>query len=51
MILQAEKCVFMLYDHDSGELQAAKPALNLTTNQVKMMRVPATQGVSGEVFR
>ncbi len=51
MILQAEKCVFMLYDQDSGELQAAKPALNLTDEQVKLLRVSATQGVSGEVFR
>lgn len=51
MILQAEKCVFMLYDEDTGELQAAKPAIGLTDEQVKMFRVPATQGISGEVFR
>ena len=51
MMLQAEKCVFMLYDEDSGELQAAKPAVGLTDEQVRMFRVPATQGISGEVFR
>ena len=51
MILQAEKCVFMLFDHDSGELQAAKPAIGLSDEQVQMFRVPTTQGVSGEVFR
>lgn len=51
MILQAEKCVFMLYDEEMGELQAAKPAIGLTDEQVKMFRVPATQGISGEVFR
>ena len=51
MILQAEKCVFMLYDQDSGELQAAKPAIGLTDDQIKLFRVPATQGISGEVFR
>lgn len=50
-ILQASKCVFMLYDEDEGVLQAAKPALNLTDQQIRQFRVPATQGISGEVFR
>lgn len=51
MILQAEKCVFMLFDQETGELAAAKPAIGLSDEQVKMFRVSATQGVSGEVFR
>ena len=51
MILQAEKCVFMLYDKDSGELHSAKPAVGLDDEQIKLFRVPATQGISGEVFR
>ncbi|OFX15849.1 MAG: hypothetical protein A2Z18_09855 [Armatimonadetes bacterium RBG_16_58_9] len=51
MILQAEKCVFMLYDQESGELQAAKPAVGLDDEQIRVFRVPATQGISGEVFR
>lgn len=51
MILQAEKCVFMLYDQDSGELQASKPAVGLEDDQIRVFRVPATQGISGEVFR
>lgn len=51
MILQAEKCVFMLFDGDSGELVAAKPAVGLTDEQVKSFRVRATEGISGEVFR
>lgn len=50
-LLQAEKCVFMLYDEDTGELQAMKPALGLTDQEVAMFRVPATEGISGEVFR
>ena len=50
-LLQAEKCVFMLYDEDSGELQAMKPAIGLTDQEVALFRVPATQGISGEVFR
>lgn len=51
MILQAEKCVFMLFDKDSGELSATRPAFGLTDEQVKSFRVRATQGISGEVFR
>lgn len=50
-MLQAEKCVFMLYDEDSGELQATKPAVGLTDEEVRLFRVPATTGISGEVFR
>ena len=51
MILQAEKCVFLLHDEEEGMLQAAKPAFGLTDEQIRRFRVPATQGVSGEVFR
>lgn len=51
MLLQGEKCVFMLYDEDDGELVAAKPALGFTDAEVKAFRVSATNGVSGEVFR
>lgn len=51
MILQAEKCVFMLHDPESGELVARAPAVGLTEDQVKLFRVRATQGISGEAFR
>jgi len=51
MVLQAEKCVFMLYDEDSGELRASTPAIGLTDQDIRQFRVPATSGVSGEVFR
>ena len=50
-ILQAEKCLFMLFDKDSGELVASKPAIGFTDEELKHLRVRATQGVSGEVFR
>lgn len=50
-ILYAEKCVFMLFDKESGELVASKPAYGLTDEEIKNFRVRATQGVSGEVFR
>ena len=51
MILQAEKCVFMIHDPDEDELFADKPALGFTDEQVKTLRVRTTQGVSGTVFR
>ncbi len=51
MILQAEKCVFMLLDRESGELYAVAPAFGMTDEHIKQFRVRATQGISGEVFR
>ena len=51
MLLQGEKCIFMLYDEDDGELVAAKPALGFNDAEVKAFRVPVTKGISGEVFR
>jgi two-component system phosphate regulon sensor histidine kinase PhoR len=51
MILQAEKCVFMIFDPEDGELFAEKPALGFSDDELKKLRVRSTQGVSGEVFR
>ncbi|NLN75502.1 MAG: GAF domain-containing protein [Armatimonadetes bacterium] len=51
MLLQGEKCVFMLYDEDDGDLVAAKPALGFNDAEIKAFRVPVTAGISGEVFR
>lgn len=50
-ILQAEKCVFMLFDRETGMLEASKPAFGLTDEEIKQFKVRATQGVSGQVFR
>lgn len=50
-ILQAEKVVFMLHDPEEGELRAYPPAYGMTDDEIGMLRVRATQGVSGEVFR
>jgi len=50
-IIQAEKCVIMLYDRETGELVAQWPALGLTRDQVRTFRLRATQGISGEIFR
>ena len=51
MILQAEKCVIMLYDPELGELVAQTPALKMTDEEIAAFRVKINQGISGEVFR
>ena len=50
-ILQAERVVFMLHDPEGGELRAFPPAYGLTDDEIRLLRVRATQGISGEVFR
>lgn len=51
MILQAEKAVIMLYDPETGELVAQRPALGLNDVQLDAFHVRASEGISGEVFR
>jgi two-component system phosphate regulon sensor histidine kinase PhoR len=51
MILQAEKCVFMIHDPDENLLSAHKPALGFDEEELKNFRVRVNQGVSGEAFR
>jgi len=51
MILQAEKCVIMLFEADTGELVAQFPALKLTDEEILAFRVSTTDGISGEAFR
>lgn len=51
MLLQGEKCVFMLYNEDDGELVAAKPAVGFNDAEVRAFRVLSSHGISGEVFR
>ncbi|HEY3416252.1 MAG TPA: ATP-binding protein [Armatimonadota bacterium] len=51
MILGADKCVILLYDPESNELTAQKPALKFTDEEVAVFRVTLDQGISGEIFR
>ncbi|NIM04791.1 MAG: GAF domain-containing protein [Armatimonadetes bacterium] len=51
LIVQAEKCVIMLYDEETGDLVATSPALGISDEEVAKFRIPATQGISGQVFR
>lgn len=51
MILQAEKCMFMLVDQETGELVARPPAYGIGEQDLNLLRVRSTEGISGLVFR
>src|SRR5262245_42874909 len=51
MILQAEKCVIMILDKESGDLVGRTPAYGMSDADIKMLRVKVTHGVAGEVYR
>ncbi len=51
MILQAEKCLIMIVDKETGELVARPPAYGVGDVDLRHFRVRINQGVSGEVFR
>ncbi len=51
MILQAEKVLIMFFDPERGELSAIQPAYGIDENLLSMVKVRATHGVSGQVFR
>jgi PAS domain S-box-containing protein len=50
MLIQAEKCVFLLHDRERNQLVARPPALGFTPEQIKALRFPLDQGLSGFVF-
>jgi len=50
-ILQAEKCVIMLYEPETDNLVACSPAVHFTEEEIDAFRVPSAEGLSGEVFR
>ena len=51
MILQADKCLIMLLDQESGELYAQKPAFGIPEEMMRTLRVSVGEGIAGEVFR
>src|SRR5579862_7684053 len=51
MFVQAEKCVIMVLDRDTGDLIARSPAWGMSEDDVHGFRVHPDQGVSGAVFR
>ena len=50
MLIQAEKCVFLLHDRERNQLVARPPALGFTAEQVKAIRLAPDHGLSGAVF-
>ncbi|MDF2439789.1 MAG: two-component system, OmpR family, phosphate regulon sensor histidine kinase PhoR, partial [Abditibacteriota bacterium] len=50
MLMQAEKCVFLLHDRERGELVARRPALGLNAEEVRTLKVPLGSGISGRAF-
>lgn len=51
MILQAEKIVIMFYDREQGELIGIPPSYGVDEERLKLFRVRASAGLSGQVFR
>lgn len=51
MILQAERCCFLLLDRDTGDLAGTPPAFGFSEEELKSLRVKSTEGISGLVFR
>ena len=51
MILQAEKIVIMFYDREAGELIGIPPSYGVDEAHLKVFRIRATHGLSGQVFR
>ena len=51
MILQAEKCIFLLHDQRSRELFGHRPAFGVANELLRAFRVPDDQGISGAVFQ
>lgn len=51
MILQADKVLMMFFDRETGELVAIPPAYGIDESLLSMVRMRATQGISGQVFR
>ncbi len=51
MIMQSEKCVFMLPDEKETQLVAQKPAKGIEDKELRLFRVDPKHGVSGKVYR
>lgn len=51
MMLQAEKCAFLLHDGEENQLVARAPSLGLAPDQIRMLRLPANSGLIGEAYR
>ena len=50
MLMQAEKCVFLLHDRERDLLVARRPALGLSVAELRLLRVPAQSALATSVF-
>ena len=50
MLVQAEKCVFLLHDRERHELVARPPALGFSREQLRALRLPIDQGIASRAF-
>ncbi len=50
MLVQAEKCVFLLHDRERAELVARPPALGFSREQLRALRLPIDKGVASRAF-
>lgn len=50
MLMQAEKCVFLLHDHERDLLVARPPALGLSDSELRLLRVPVQSALASSVF-
>ena len=51
MLVQAEKCVFLLHDRERHELVARPPALGFSREQLRALRLPVDKGVASQAFQ
>ncbi len=50
MLVQAEKCVFLLHDRERNELVARPPALGFSREQVRALHIPLGSSVAARAF-
>jgi len=50
MLVQAEKCAFLLHDRERGELVARPPAVGFSREQLRTLRLNEDEGVAAKAF-
>jgi len=50
MLVQAEKCAFLLHDRERGELVARPPAVGFSREQLRTLRLSEDEGVAAKAF-
>ncbi|BCM91161.1 alkaline phosphatase synthesis sensor protein PhoR [Abditibacteriota bacterium] len=51
MLVQAEKCVFLLHDRERDELVARPPAVGFSREQLRALRLSREEGVAARAFK